>query len=489
MALDPSDGSRLSPTSDTAIPVHHASLSISQQASSGAAQQTSARVRKASEPELDEDRSSGRSMKKARTQSPHNAAAYATTVLARFGISPGYDLSQLSSGDATVLLDQIYTHLQNHAPGSDEYPHILRLLQDCSFYTGALPTAFILKNVVFDRKDRLGRGGDVIVYQGRMGRQSVVVRETVIGAQGGKGTLDLEVVQLVHREAITHRQLQHPNILPFLGIHREDDSSYPLTILPFVERGSLDDMLAGLDRDVLIGLPDFVKILVGCSRGLVYLHSRTPPIVHGDLHPGNVLIGGGINPLLCDFGRSRIRHDVSRGLTNHKDLEGGRLRFLAPELWDSQSDHFCPTQASDVFALAMMYLNVWSNQLPFAEITINRQVTAALNGGLRPLEPTKAVSLDPETRENFWKLLGNMWAHQTIKRPSGNHVLEQLELIFYQFKNHYPSGDANFQQLHSNDSDIPWSPQLQQHSTSGIRLPDHNGMGSFTGNSKYRYLI
>ncbi|KAF8312400.1 kinase-like protein, partial [Clavulina sp. PMI_390] len=233
------------------------------------------------------------------------------------------------------------------------------------------------------------------------------------------------------REAITHRQLQHPNILPFLGIYREDDSSYPLTVLPFVERSSLQDMLASLGPGEVIKLPDF---LIGCSRGLVYLHSRTPPIIHGDLHPGNVLVGEGISPLLCDFGRSRIRHDVSRGLSNHMDLEGGRIRFLAPELWDSQGGHFCPTQDSDVFALAMLYLNVWSGQLPFAEIASNRQVMAALNGGMHPLEPTMVTPLDPKTRGDFWKLLVDMWVHEAIKRPSANQVLEQLEYILHQCK-------------------------------------------------------
>ncbi|KAF8312392.1 kinase-like protein, partial [Clavulina sp. PMI_390] len=244
------------------------------------------------------------------------------------------------------------------------------------------------------------------------------------------------------REAITHRQLQHPNVLPFLGIYREDETSYPLTVLPFVERGSLQDMLAGLAPGKLVGLPDF---LVGCSRGLVYLHSRTPPIVHGDLHPGNVLIDKNSSPLLCDFGRSRIRHDVSRGLSNHKDLEGGRLRFLAPELWESQTDHFCLTQDSDVFALAMLYLNVWSGQPPFADITINRHVTAALRGGLRPLEPTKVIPLDSKTREDLWKLLVSMWAQKVSDRPSGNRILEQLEHILEECE--FVQGIGLFDQL------------------------------------------
>ncbi|KAF8291688.1 kinase-like protein, partial [Clavulina sp. PMI_390] len=229
---------------------------------------------------------------------------------------------------------------------------------------------------------------------------------------------------------ITHQQLHHPNILPFLGIYNEDAASHPLTILPFIECGSLEDVLASLSTNGLMKPPDFIQLLFGTSRGLIYLHSRMPPIIHGDLHPGNILIGEGGNPLLCDFGRSRIRHDTSRGLSNHKDLEGGRLRFLAPEFWHSQTNHFCINQDSDMFGLSMTYLNAWTCQPPFPEIKLDREVTAVLNTGQRPLEPVVATPLSPEIRENFWKLLVDMWAHEAPKRPSSSQILERIEQMF-----------------------------------------------------------
>ena len=71
-----------------------------------------------------------------------------------------------------------------------------------------------------------------------------------------------------------------------------------MVVLPFVERGSLSDVIS---EDTLQGV-EFVWIvrliahhctrfvhphspkISGISCGLAYLHSRKPPIFHGDLH-------------------------------------------------------------------------------------------------------------------------------------------------------------------------------------------------------------
>src|ERR1700733_3862761 len=46
--------------------------------------------------------------------------------------------------------------------------------------------------------------------------------------------------QYIRREIITHAQLRHPNVIPFLGVSREDDDieAAPAIILPFLENGS-----------------------------------------------------------------------------------------------------------------------------------------------------------------------------------------------------------------------------------------------------------
>ncbi|KAF8284581.1 hypothetical protein DL93DRAFT_2234654, partial [Clavulina sp. PMI_390] len=71
---------------------------------------------------------------------PANVSLGMSNLGTRFGILDPHDLSQLPRTEAAKILDQIYINVQNHAPGSVEYPHALRLLQDCCYHAGLLPT-------------------------------------------------------------------------------------------------------------------------------------------------------------------------------------------------------------------------------------------------------------------------------------------------------------------------------------------------------------
>ncbi|KAF8279881.1 kinase-like protein [Clavulina sp. PMI_390] len=223
-----------------------------------------------------------------------------------------------------------------------------------------------------------------------------------------------KVTRLVHREAITHSLLDHPNILPFLGVYHEEIDSPPVTTLPLIERGSLQQLLSG-------------PLLVGITQGVVYLHSLRPPIVHGDLHPGNVLIGDDDTPYLCDFGLSHIRHEVTRTRTIIR--EGGMRRFMAPELSSVSMERFRATTATDIFSLAMTCLNAWSAQLPFSEGRRLPQKRATPHDTHYPrrIKPKRKIATLGFAKKN-------MWSQVPAGRPSSADVEGSLMHVF-------PSGE------------------------------------------------
>jgi serine/threonine protein kinase len=112
----------------------------------------------------------------------------------------------------------------------------------------------------------------------------------------------------------------------------------------------------------------------GVVDGVVYLHDRSPSIVHGDLKPvraststslvldppqtqGNVLIDDAGKPKICDFGLARILETISgSGLTTTSE-HTGTTRYLAPELVTSE-ESVPPTLASDLYALGCLGLEV-----------------------------------------------------------------------------------------------------------------------------------
>ncbi|KAF8294804.1 kinase-like protein [Clavulina sp. PMI_390] len=346
----------------------------------------------------------------------------------RFSIDS--QILNISHGQALDLLDLINSDIRKQPSDSHIYTETLRLLQDLCYYFCAIPRSFILENVLFSRtlESIVGRGGEATLYRGQVADgnyvRPVVVREVSMAPWEWELPVGRKVTQLIHREAITHSLLTHPNILPFVGIYHEKPESPPITVLPLIERGSLQKILVG----TLVESNTLQQILLGVANGVVYLHSLHPPIVHGDLHPGNILVDSSNNPYLCDFGLSRIRHEVTRTRTLLR--EGGMRRFMAPELSAGFMERFRTNISTDVFSLSMTFLNIWSGHPPFSEVRQDAKVVANFRNGLRPEEPSISVALSRRPRRQLWKLLNKMWAQIPANRPSSADVLDCLIRIF-----------------------------------------------------------
>jgi serine/threonine protein kinase len=149
-------------------------------------------------------------------------------------------------------------------------------------------------------------------------------------------------------------------------------------------------------------------------------------IVTPRLLQGNVLIDFYKKPLICDFGFSRIRHEVTRTYTNIR--EGGRLRFLAPELLEGP-EKFRTTEASDIFSLSMTFFHIWSHQPPFAHLSNDWAAAAAIQRGERPSRPDNDLGISSENMERFWNLIRRMWDEERY-RPGTQEVHSELEDIF-----------------------------------------------------------
>ncbi|KAJ7206235.1 kinase-like domain-containing protein, partial [Mycena haematopus] len=100
------------------------------------------------------------------------------------------------------------------------------------------------------------------------------------------------------REALVWQQLQHPFILPFIGIDRQTFPSSLCMVSPWMENGTVLKYLNDHGR------ADVDKLLMEIAQGLRYLHSRN--IVHGDLRGANILITHEWSACLADFGLTSL---------------------------------------------------------------------------------------------------------------------------------------------------------------------------------------
>jgi len=214
----------------------------------------------------------------------------------------------------------------------------------------------------------------------------------------------------LRREIQTWRRSQHENVLPFLGI-TNDFSRFPSLVSPWMENGSVNDYLQDHPN------AERITILSGISKGLRHLHGLSPPIYHGDLKPGNILIDHNGNPKLTDFGLSWMQSDASLWQTTRQEGHG-TLRYMSPELFESTC---LSSDKSDVYAFGMTAWEIFAGEVPFFGLS---QVAFVLSvvSGKRPPKKDGFPS-------RLYELLCVCWMQEAEKRPSMKVVCSSLAKI------------------------------------------------------------
>jgi hypothetical protein len=218
-----------------------------------------------------------------------------------------------------------------------------------------LPAAIAPDQLIADRyriRRQLGEGGmgRVWVAQDEKNERTVALKLVeVVGSQ-------LETSALLRRERRALVRLRHPHIVTFHDADRWRDCCY--LVMELVEGISIAEVLAGLKQRreaagagwqpegstlaEVIGRPlppgrqDLVSgrsyfeavaaIVARCASALECAHAAN--VVHRDLKPGNVLLTGGGNPVLLDFGLAALADATRSPLTSRLF---GTPNYIAPE--------------------------------------------------------------------------------------------------------------------------------------------------------------
>ena len=163
-----------------------------------------------------------------------------------------------------------------------------------------------------------------------------------------------------------------------------DPSAGMVLVMELVEGESLARVL---DRRTL-SVEESVTLGVDLLNGVCALHAAG--VIHRDLKPGNVLLrvrhDGSTQPVLCDFGLSRLARgrtpdasdpsltDLTRG-----DVAMGTVRYMAPEQVLNARQ---ATEASDLYAVGAILFRAVTGTHPFDDASTSRGI-AELQGDAR----------------------------------------------------------------------------------------------------------
>ena len=129
------------------------------------------------------------------------------------------------------------------------------------------------------------------------------------------------------KECMTWSKLIHPHIVQFLGVYFVSGSRVPMLILEKMDT-SLRHYLEKHTKENFV-LCDKIYVLRQVAQALSYLHSRSPPLVHHDLSPNNVLLNEvSLQAKVTDFGMTRAM-DPSK--MTRKSSAKGTQAFMPPE--------------------------------------------------------------------------------------------------------------------------------------------------------------
>ena len=270
-----------------------------------------------------------------------------------------------------------------------------------------------INDLIFGRK--IGTGSFGKVYKAKWHGTNVAVKKT-------HDVPTHATVKEFAAEIRLMRDLRHPNIVLFLGAVVDAPSMCIVTEL--MKRGNLHSILHDYDNAVRETVADNgrlrLQMATDCARGMSYLHSRSPPIVHHDLKPANLLVDSKWNLKISDFGMSRIKYRAYLQKSNPElEMAGGTPEWMSPEALRNDN----VDELSDVYSFGIILWELITLNFPWHELNDPVQIVGKV--AFLHHRPKIPSWVEPEMEQ----LLSDCWSRESCDRPEFTHILELLQTM------------------------------------------------------------
>ena len=174
-------------------------------------------------------------------------------------------------------------------------------------------------------------------------------------------------------EAQMLKQLQHPNIVRFYE-YWEDAKAKPKKIILVTELMTSGTLKAYVQRFSSTRLKVIKNFAIQILKGLAYLHSRSPPVIHRDLKCDNIFVTGqSCQVKIGDLGLATLKK------ASFAKSVIGTPEFMAPEMYSEQYD-----ERIDVYAFGMCLLEMATGEYPYQECSKPFEIYKRVTSGVKP---------------------------------------------------------------------------------------------------------
>ncbi|EJD44362.1 kinase-like protein [Auricularia subglabra TFB-10046 SS5] len=212
--------------------------------------------------------------------------------------------------------------------------------------------------------------------------------------------------------------VNHPNINVSFGHSNSEERKYIVT--RWAENGTLKGYLKNNPH------VDRLALLCGIASAVTYLHTLPDPIIHGDIHPGNILVSERGDTLLSDFGLGSFLSAAPSSPRVGYDMGSiaGVWACIAPDLY---ATGICSLPA-DVFAFGTLIFYVYAGKMLFADFKHLDDIREAICSGRRPSR-TEITRCDFQAA--LWTLVQACWSDNPGDRPTMPDVNLRLHTLLY----------------------------------------------------------
>ncbi|XP_006475934.1 serine/threonine-protein kinase EDR1 isoform X3 [Citrus sinensis] len=211
-------------------------------------------------------------------------------------------------------------------------------------------------------------------------------------------------------EAEIMLRLRHPNVVLFMGAVTRSPHFSILT--EFLPRGSLYRLLHRPNHQ--LDERRRMRMALDVAKGMNYLHTSHPTIVHRDLKSPNLLVDKNWVVKVCDFGLSRIKHHTYLSSKS----TAGTPEWMAPEVLRNEPAN----EKCDVYSFGVILWELATLSVPWKGLN-PMQVVGAVGFQNRRLEIPDDI--DPAVAQ----IIRDCWQTEPHLRPSFAQLMSRLRCL------------------------------------------------------------
>ncbi|KAK6947737.1 PAS fold [Dillenia turbinata] len=249
--------------------------------------------------------------------------------------------------------------------------------------------------------EEIGQGSYGIVYRGTWNGSDVAVKVYFANAYC-EGTL------LDYRKEINiMKRLRHPNVLLFMGAVYSPQRLAIVT--EFLPRGSLFRTLHRSNQ--ALDIRRRLRMALDVAKGMNYLHTRNPPIVHRDLKSSNLLVHKNWTVKVGDFGLSKLKDATFITAKSGR----GTPQWMAPEVLRNEPSN----EKSDVFSFGVILWELMTESIPWSHMN-SLQAVGVVGYMDRRLDLPEG--LDPRVKS----IIHDCWQSDPRRRSSFQDIIPRM---------------------------------------------------------------